>query len=103
MKTKSDNKTDLLGIYAVKSPYHEQTLYLPFIIVSYIQSDNTYNVLTVEYKGMTSYKVYAYYSEKSILEYIASEIIVKRGNSDNVKGNKEIRELISQYSNAKEQ
>ena len=103
MTTKSDNKKNLLGIYAVKSPYHEQTHYLPFIILSYGESDNTYNVLTIEYKGLTSYQIDTHYSEKSIHELIASETIIKRANPDNFKENKEISELISQYSNAENQ
>lgn len=95
-----NNRADILGIYAVKSPYHEETHYLPFIILSYSENDNTYEVMTVEYKGMTSYKVDTYYPENSVQELITDGIIIKKANPDNFKDNKEAHELIQQYSTA---
>lgn len=94
---------NLLGIYAVKSPYHEKAFYLPFIVVSYAKSDNTYNVMTIEYKGLTAYQIDTYYQEKTIHELITSGTIIKKANPDNFKGNKEVSELLSQYSNAENQ
>ncbi len=103
MKTIENSKTELLGIYAVKSPYHAETHYLPFIILGYAPENNSYDVLTIECKGKVSYKVDTSYSEKSILELISGEIIVKIATPENFKGNDHAKELISQYSNAENQ
>lgn len=100
---KEEERNDLLGVYAVKSPYHETTHYLPFIIVNYAKSNNTYNVMTIEYKGLTAYQVDADYTEKSINDLIANGVITKWATPDNFKENKEVVELIRQYSNAENQ
>lgn len=100
---KEKERNDLLGVYAVKSPYHETTYYLPFIIVNYDKSNNIYNVMTIEYKGLTAYQVDADYSEESINDLITNGIITKWATPDNFKENKEVAELIRQYSNAENQ
>lgn len=101
--TEKERKKDLLGVYALKSPYHDREYYLPYIIVSYRQSDKTYEIMTVEYKGMTAYQVEQNCSESSILELITNGTIIKKANPDNFKDSKEIRELVSQFSNAENQ
>lgn len=55
--TPTDSKKEILGIYAVKSPYHEVEYYLQYIITTYYPSNNTYDIMTVEYKGTTAYQV----------------------------------------------
>ena len=100
LKLIAENKRGVLGVYALKSPYHEKEHYLPFIILSYEQSNNTYNVWTVEYKGMISYKIDTCYSEKSIWELITQGIIEKKANPNNYKDNEEVKELLRQYMNA---
>lgn len=92
--------TDLLGVYAVISPYHKERYYLPFIIHSYQESDKSYGVFTVEYKGLTSYRVDTRYSEKTIRELINDGIIIKKARPDNFKDNQEAQELIQKFTNA---
>lgn len=81
--------TALLGIYAVLSPYHKETYYLPFIVHTYQENDKSYGVFTVEYKGLTSYRVNTHYSEKTIRELINDSIIIKKARPDNFKDNQE--------------
>ena len=97
MNTILNNKTDILGIYTVKSPYHKEAHYLPFVILNYLKDDNTYRVMTIEYKGQTSYIIDTFYSEKSIQAHISQDIIQKKANPDNFRDNADVKELLNQF------
>ncbi|SFL09157.1 hypothetical protein SAMN05216357_11290 [Porphyromonadaceae bacterium KH3CP3RA] len=90
----------LLGIYAVKSPYHKEIYYLPFIVHSYHERDKTYGVFTLEYKGLTSYRVDTRYSEKSIREHIKDGTIIKKARPDNFRDDQDAQELFKKFSDA---
>lgn len=98
-----DKKKEILGIYAVKSPYHETEHYLPYIITTYRPNNNTYEIMTVEYKGTTAYQVEQNCTEAWILELIAKGTIIKKANPNNFRNDKDVIELIRQFSNANNQ
>ena len=90
----------LMGVYAVLSPYHKERYYLPFIVHSYWESDKSYGVLTLEYKGLTAYRVDTRYSVDTIREHIKNGIIIKKARPDNFRNNQKAQELLEKYSNA---
>lgn len=65
------------GIYSIKSPYHKKKMFLPFIILSHSESDHTYEVQTVEYRGMKRYKIHRNYGEGTIGQLIRYNDITK--------------------------
>lgn len=93
-------RKQLFGYYAVRSPYHDEEYYLPFLVICYNGSRKAFFVLTIEYKGMTAYQVDSHYSEETILEFIANGTIVKRADMDDRTKADEIEALVQQYRNA---
>lgn len=93
-------RQDIVGIYVVKSLYHK-SIYLPFAIVGYSETERKYHVQTVEYKGMTAYKVDTDYTEQTIHELIEKGVIVRKAKFTECDKPK-IRTLLIRYSNAKQ-
>lgn len=103
LKELERKRTALTGIYAVKSQYHSRKLNLPFIIEYYSETEKAYKVSSVEYRGWGRYKADAYYTEKTIDNYINTGLIQQIASFDNLtKNSKEVNRLISLYRNAKE-
>ena len=89
---------NLVGYYFTKSPYHNETFYLPFIVEYYDDSTHSYMVRSVEYKGWNRYQSDAYYSEEVLQRYIDEGTIQKVDRNEN----KKLQRLVSLYMNAKE-
>jgi len=93
---------DVIGVYAVRSPYHEEEFYLPFVILSRRTFDRCFAVDTVEYKGTTAYKVESDYPEQTIHELLDNGIIVKWGNCSEISAGGKITELVNVFWKAQE-
>jgi len=102
LQPKKNEIQDIIGVYAVRSPYHEEEFYLPFVILSRRTFGRSYAVDTVEYKGATAYKIESDYSEQTIHELLDNGTIVKWGDHSEMTSGGKITELMQVFWNAKE-